>query len=81
MAAKSSSRYLRRFVPGIGTMSSPCAITHARANCAGVHFFSAAIFSTRWTSFQILVEVLTLEARRDPAEIIFGKFVSSLLAL
>ena len=49
-APRSSSRYFRRFVPGIGTMSSPCASTHASASCAGVHFFSPAICSTRSTS-------------------------------
>ena len=34
-----SSRYLRRLVPGIGTMSSPCARTQASASCAGVQSF------------------------------------------
>jgi hypothetical protein len=31
-AATFSSRYARRLVPGIGTMSSPCASTHASAS-------------------------------------------------
>src|SRR5918993_591517 len=31
-----SSRYLRRLVPGMGTMSSPWASSHARASCPGV---------------------------------------------
>ena len=37
-----SSRRARRLVPGIGTMSSPCASTHASASCAGVTALSAA---------------------------------------
>ena len=40
-----SSRYLRRLVPGIGTMSLPCASTHASASCDGVQPFARAIVS------------------------------------
>ena len=49
-APRLSSRYLARFVPGIGTMSSPCARTHARASWLGVQPLAAAscsIFLTR----------------------------------
>ncbi len=42
-AAAFSSRYLRRLVPGMGTMSSPWARTQASASCAGVMSFSSAI--------------------------------------
>jgi hypothetical protein len=35
-AATFSSRYLRRLVSGIGTRSSPCASTHAKASCPGL---------------------------------------------
>src|SRR5579859_16174 len=44
-----SSRYLRRFVPGMGIMSLPCASSHASASCPGVQFLSFAIDSTRVT--------------------------------
>ena len=36
-------------VPGIGTMSSPCASNQASASCAGVHCFSLASCSTTST--------------------------------
>src|SRR5205823_10339539 len=39
-APQFSCKYLRRFVPGIGTICSPCARTQASASCADVHFFS-----------------------------------------
>lgn len=42
-AFRFSSRKGRLFVPKIGTMSSPCAKSHAKANCPPVHPFSAAI--------------------------------------
>jgi len=38
-----SSRRERRLVPGIGTTSSPCASSHAKASCPGVTPFAAAI--------------------------------------
>ncbi len=37
-----SSRYCRRLVPKIGTMSSPCASTHASASCEVVQRFRVA---------------------------------------
>ena len=37
----------RRFVPGIGTISSLPASNHARASCPGVHFLSWDISSIR----------------------------------
>src|SRR5713101_6327205 len=45
MAPAFSSRYLRRLVPGMGTMSSPWASSQARASCPGVQPFSPAICS------------------------------------
>ena len=39
-APRFSSRYLTRFVPGIGTTSSPWASTHARASWLGVQPFA-----------------------------------------
>ena len=56
---------LRRFVPGIGTMSLPCARTQARANCEALQPFSLASSSTRLYQIQIRLEVLALEARRS----------------
>ena len=49
IAATFSSRYLTRFVPGMGTMSSPWWRSHARASCDGVQRFSAAICSSSVT--------------------------------
>ena len=39
-----------RLVPGIGITSFPCASTHASTSCAGVHFLSAAMASSRFTA-------------------------------
>ena len=41
-AATFSSRYVIRFVPGIGTMSGPCANTQASASCAALHPYPEA---------------------------------------
>jgi hypothetical protein len=45
-AAAFSSKYLRRLVPGIGPMSSPCASTQASASCEGSQPLAQAISST-----------------------------------
>src|SRR6266536_2098984 len=58
-----SCKYLRRFVPGIGTMSLPCASTQASAICAGVHFFSRAI---------VIIEVDYIDI--EPAQASFAGF-------
>ena len=68
-----SSRYFRRFVPGIGTISSPCASTQASASCAGVHFFSAAISLDAFHQFEILLEIVALKARGIAAIIVQRK--------
>ena len=52
-AATFSSRYFRRLVPGMGTMSSPWASTQPKASCAGVHFFRMANASIRSTNFRL----------------------------
>ena len=46
-----SSRYVRRFVPGMGMISFPCANTQANANCAGEHFKPAAMSSSLARNF------------------------------
>src|SRR6266568_4595815 len=56
-----SSKYLRRFVPGIGIISSPWASSQARASWPGVHFFSFAMASTRRTR-PVIVRRKILEA-------------------
>jgi hypothetical protein len=50
-----SCKYLRRFVPGIGAMSSPRASTLASASCAGVHCFSRAISPVRFRRVRVFV--------------------------
>ena len=63
-AATFSSRCCARLVPGIGTMSSPCASTQASASCAGVHALARRRSLARAsTSARFLREVLALEAR------------------
>ena len=58
-------------VPGIGTMSSPWASTHASASCAGVHALLARPAPRpRATSVEVLREVLALEARRRAAVVV-----------
>ncbi len=45
-AATFSSRKLRRLVPGMGTMSSPCASSQASATCPGFTPFRSAMAVT-----------------------------------
>ncbi len=52
VAAQFSSRYLRRLVPGMGTMSSPWASSQASATCPAVARFAAASCLTFSTSFR-----------------------------
>ena len=68
-----SSRYFRCLVPAMGTTSSPCARTHARASCAAVHFLAAAIFSDSFDQRKIPLQIFTLESRSDRTEIIFAQ--------
>ena len=62
-AAAFSSRYFLRFVPGIGTKSSPLASTHAKASWPG--FYAFAISDGSYAIYQdlILVEIFAGEAR------------------
>ena len=64
-----SCRNLRRFVPGIGTISSPCANTQASASCASVHFFSRAISPTRSTR-SLIIEIDYIQT--EPAQAVFA---------
>ena len=46
-----TSKYLTRFVPGMGNTSGPCACTHASASWPGVQLFLAASSFTLSTTF------------------------------
>ena len=59
-AARFSSRYRLRFVPGIGTMSSPRAITHASASSPGAALAGGDRLDPRH-EVEIALEVLALE--------------------
>src|SRR4051794_9144448 len=56
----------------MGTMSSPCASTHASASWAAVTPFSCAIRSISWKG-DVPVEILAGEAWVEAAEIVLGK--------
>ena len=71
-APRLSSRYFTRFVPGIGTMSSPCARTHASASCAGVQPLAAARSLDVPGEREVLVDRFTLEARIGVAPVVGG---------
>jgi hypothetical protein len=62
-AAAFSSRYLRRFVPGIGSKSSPLAKTQASASWAWCRANSSREFLHFCHQFQVASEVLSLKAR------------------
>ena len=69
-AATASLSWSRRRAPMTGTMSSPCAATHAIAICATVAPLPAAPCAARSTSARLRSTILALEARRVRAEIV-----------
>ena len=77
-AARFCSRYLRRLVPGIGTMSSPCASTQASASCARRHALALRDRPHARDELQVLLEVLALEARLEAAVVVGGEILEAL---
>ena len=63
MAARFSSTYSTRLVPGMGTTSSGWASNHANASCPGRHPLSAARRDERLDRCEIGGQVLGREAR------------------
>ena len=56
----------------MGTMSSPCAITHASAICAGV---APLLLCKRFNvvhQIEILIEIVALETRMEAAKVVLG---------
>ena len=69
-AATFSSRCARVVVPGIGTMSSPCARTHASASCDGFSPSRAGDLPDAVHEPEVPLEVLALEAGRAAAVVV-----------
>ncbi len=75
VAATFSSRYRRRLVPGIGTMSSPWERTQASAICAAVAPFSSAISRTRSTIFMLRSKFSPWKRGLCRAEVVLGELL------
>src|ERR1700685_3659654 len=71
-AFRFSSTRDRFFAPKMGTMSSPCAITQARAVWAGLACFDFP------NQFEILVKIFALEARLVTAKVVLRNILGAL---
>jgi len=58
-------------------MSSPCAITHAKASCAGVHFFFTSDFACMLDEIEIALNIFALKSRGLPPVIVLRQMVES----